>query len=230
MWLHWNLHFLSFYKGCFPESDFFVSDLENGTSTPAHDFCLEVLVIDEVLESWRARQAMWQENLRRTFKKKINSLLYIFPHPGLSPSLWCPPALLGTRETSTFLRPLCLFAMCTKTHECSFSPWSPVPPWLLFVCPLSGFVNDLFVYFLQGHMVSLGVTSKSHTVLVSTKPKILGIPAMAGYLLTGNVGLIFGFNAIFFWQRELQEYFKIVGRLVHQGFCHAFLAEKLWKG
>lgn len=55
MWLNWTSCHLSFFEGCFPEPDFFVSDLEDGISTPAHDLCLEVCwVTDEVRRCCKA--------------------------------------------------------------------------------------------------------------------------------------------------------------------------------
>ena len=55
MRLNWTLHFLSFFKGCFTKPEFFVSDLENNTSTPAHDLCLEMWwAIEEVKRCCKA--------------------------------------------------------------------------------------------------------------------------------------------------------------------------------
>lgn len=134
---------------------------------------------------------------KKVIKKKNNQLLIVY----ISLSRLVSISLVSsccTRETSTSLTPLCLFAMCTKLTSVPFLHEALRLLDLFFVCPLSRFVNDLFVYFLQTSMVSLGVTSKSHRVLVSSKPKTLGISAMARYLLTGNVGLIFCFSAILF--------------------------------
>jgi len=78
------------------------------TSTLAHELCLEICwVIEEVRRHSKAEGP--DNGCGKKLSKKLKQLqplIVVLPCPGLSPSLWCPPAVPGTRETSAFLSPL----------------------------------------------------------------------------------------------------------------------------